>query len=169
MDRTSIFIHTQLSIADTEPIDFDTSNNQNMASLSKSFFAVVAGAGAGTGGAVSTLQIHREPRTVHVKSNAAQKVAKRFAQTYPVVLLARNKDTLDPLVTEINNNGGKALGVQADTSDPASVKAAFQTVAAELSGLKLAAAVFNVGAGMSFKPFLELQLEELQTSLKGNA
>lgn len=120
--------------------------------VSKSFFAIVAGVGGlgGTGGAV----------------------ARRFARAYPVVLLARRPESLDPLVADITNNGGRALGIPTDTSDPASVRAAFATVAAEFGqdqGWRLAAAVYNVGAGRSLRPFLDMQLEDLDASLKGNA
>lgn len=55
-------------------------------------------------------------------------------------------------------------------TDAAAVQRAFQTVIpAELPGTKLAAAVYNVSAGRSFKPFLELKTEDLEASLKGNA
>lgn len=118
-----------------------------MASPSKSFFAVVAGVGPNTGGAV----------------------AKRFAQAYPVVVLARREESFKDLVAEINGKGGKAIGIPADTSDAASVKAAFEVVKKELPNFKLAAAIYNVGAGRSVKPFLEMKIEDLDASLRGNA
>ncbi|KKY37347.1 putative short chain dehydrogenase [Diaporthe ampelina] len=118
-----------------------------MATPSKSFFAVVAGVGAGTGGAV----------------------AKRFAKAYPVVLLARREESFKDLVAEINGSGGRAIGIPADATDAASVKSAFDTIKNELPGLNLAAAVYNVSAGFGIKPFLEFKLEDLDSSLKGNA
>ena len=69
-------------------------------------FAVVAGVGPGTGASV----------------------ARRFAQAYPVVLLARNPDNFNSLVEEINKSGGKAIGISTDVSSPDSVKAAFQKI-----------------------------------------
>lgn len=150
-----------------------------MTSISKSFFAVVAGVGAGTGGAVvrtSHLFTADDPRSsapqrtlTHAKKKNLQ--AKRFAKAYPVVLLARREESYKDVVAEINGAGGRALGISTDTSDPASVAAAFRSVAAaeELSGLKLAAAVYNVGAGRSLRPFLEMTPEDLDNSLKGNA
>lgn len=96
--------------------------------------------------------------------------AKRFAQAYPVVLLARREDSFRDLVAEINGAGGRALGIPTDTSDPASVASAFRTIAAgDLADYKLAAAVYNVGAGRSMRPFLEMSLEDLDGSLRGNA
>ncbi|KAK2607769.1 hypothetical protein N8I77_006421 [Diaporthe amygdali] len=118
-----------------------------MASVSKSFFAVVAGVGAGTGGAV----------------------AKRFAKAYPVVLLARREESFKDLVAEINGSGGQAIGIAADAADGASVKSAFDAIKKELPDLKLAAAVYNVAGGFGIKPFLEFKVEELDASLKGNA
>ena len=49
-------------------------------------YAVIAGVGPGTGASI----------------------ARKFAQTYPVVLLARNIANLDPIVNEIKSNGGQA-------------------------------------------------------------
>ena len=67
---------------------------------------VIAGAGPGTGASV----------------------ARKFAQTYPVVLLARSSTSYDPLVKEINAGGGKALGISADVSDEKSVIEAFDKI-----------------------------------------
>jgi len=90
-----------------------------MTAISKSFYAVVAGVGAGTG----------------------RSVALRFAQSYPVVLLARKPESYDAIVSEIRSRGGEALGVSTDTADAASVASAFETIARELPGRKVAAAV----------------------------
>lgn len=55
-------------------------------------------------------------------------------------------------------------------TDAAAVQRAFQTVIpTELPGTKLAAAVYNVAAGRSLKPFLEMKTDDLDGSLKGNA
>lgn len=83
--------------------------------------------------------------------------------------MARHEDSFKDIVADINGSGGKAFGIPTDTSDPAAVKSAFQTIATQLPDFKLAAAVYNVGAGMSRRPFLEMQLEDLDSSLKGNA
>ncbi|KLU80946.1 oxidoreductase [Magnaporthiopsis poae ATCC 64411] len=116
----------------------------------KTFFAIIAGVGPGTGRAT----------------------ALRFARTYPVALLARSSDSYGDLVREIRAAGGQAVGVSADTSDAASVERAFASIRqqwAPKDGFKLAAAVFNVGAGFAIKPFLEVTAEELNASLVGNA
>lgn len=110
------------------------------------FFAIVAGVGAGTG----------------------RSVALKFAKTYPVVLLARKPESYNSIVDEIKKSGGQAIGISTDTSDPKSVASAFETIKKELSDQKLAAAIFNVGAGMSRKGFLEQTPEDLEASLKGN-
>ncbi|EGR46079.1 uncharacterized protein TRIREDRAFT_110455 [Trichoderma reesei QM6a] len=107
------------------------------------FFAIISGVGSGTGASL----------------------ARRFAQSYAVVLLSRKPSSYEPVVAEINAAGGTAIGITADASDPVAVDAAFAEIKTQLPGAKLAAAVYNGHAGMSRKPFLELKLEDLQTSL----
>ncbi len=94
---------------------------------SKTFYAVVAGVGAGTG----------------------RSVALRFAKAYPVALLARKPESYNDIVAEIKQNGGEAIGISADTSDVESVKSAFETIKKEFQGKKLAAAICT-----SFPQFL---------------
>ncbi|KAH7040131.1 uncharacterized protein B0I36DRAFT_6116 [Microdochium trichocladiopsis] len=115
--------------------------------MSSKLFAVVAGAGPGTGRAT----------------------ALRFAKAYPVVLLTRKPESFQDTVAEINSAGGKALGIAADAADPKSLKAAFDKIKSELPGYKLAAAVFNVSAGYGPKPFLDLSVEDFDGSVQGNA
>lgn len=108
------------------------------------FYAIVLGAGSGTGRAV----------------------ALRFAQAaYSVVLLSRSASSHQPIVDEIRAAGGSAFGISSDASDPAAVDAAFDQIARELPGAKLAAAVFNGNAGFAIKPFLEMKPEDLDVSL----
>ncbi|KAK4162229.1 hypothetical protein QBC43DRAFT_322062 [Cladorrhinum sp. PSN259] len=114
--------------------------------MASKFYAVIAGVGAGTG----------------------RSVALRFAQTYPVVLLARNPSSYTDIVSEIKSSGGQAIGISTDTSDPASVASAFEQIKKEFPEKNLAAAVYNVGAGYAIKPFLELQPSDLSASLTHN-
>ncbi|KAJ8128562.1 hypothetical protein O1611_g5070 [Lasiodiplodia mahajangana] len=115
--------------------------------MSSKLFAVVAGAGTGTGRAV----------------------ALRFAKAYPVVLMARRPDSYRDTVSEISQAGGRAVGVTADVTDVKSMESAFNTIKKELPDLKLAAAVYNVSSGYMIKPFLELKPEDLDNSLSGSA
>lgn len=116
--------------------------------VSTDFYAIVAGVGPGTG----------------------RSVAIRFSEAYPIVLLARQPESYNDVVTEINEAGGKAIGITADATDESSLKAAFETIKKELPGLKLAATIYNVrpNSRPSRKPFLELTLNDLDTSLNGN-
>jgi NAD(P)-dependent dehydrogenase (short-subunit alcohol dehydrogenase family) len=68
-------------------------------------------------------------------------VALRFAKAYPVVVLARNPSSYNAIVSEIQQQGGEAVGVTADTSDAASVKAAMESIKGKMGGRGLAAAV----------------------------
>ena len=77
--------------------------------MASKLIAVVAGVGPGTGAAF----------------------VRKFAATYPVVLLARTPDSFSQLADEINGNGGKALGIPTDVSDAKSVKNAFSKIESE--------------------------------------
>ncbi|KAM0454939.1 hypothetical protein ACHAPV_008080 [Trichoderma viride] len=111
------------------------------------FYAVISGVGSGTGAAL----------------------ARRFAQSYAVVLLSRKPSSYESIVADIKASGGTAIGITADATDPAATDAAFAQIAKELPNSKLAAAVYNGGSGMARKPFLELTLENLDVSLQGAA
>lgn len=120
---------------------------QRLAAMASKFFAIVAGVGAGTG----------------------RSVALKFAKTYPVVLLARKPESYSSVMAEIRSQGGVAVGISTDTSDAQSVASAFETIKKELPDQKLAAAIYNVGAGRTMKGFLELTPDDLRASLEGNA
>jgi len=116
--------------------------------VSDKFFAIVAGVGPGTG----------------------RSVAIRFSEAYPVVLLARSPESYNNVVAEINKAGRKAIGITADATDESSITSAIETIKKELPNFKLAATIYNVrpNSRPSRKPFLELTLEDLDTSLSGN-
>jgi NAD(P)-dependent dehydrogenase (short-subunit alcohol dehydrogenase family) len=116
--------------------------------VSNKFYAIVAGVGPGTG----------------------RSVALRFAEEYPVVLLARRPESYNDVVAQINKAGGRAIGVTADATDASSLESAFETIKKEFENLQLVAAIYNVrpNSRPSRKPFLELQLQDLDTSLDGN-
>lgn len=106
--------------------------------MSTKAIAIVAGVGPGTGAAV----------------------ARRFAASYPVVLLARNPDNYESLVKEINSSGGKALGISTDVSSQDSLKQAFSQISKEFNNAPAAAAVFNAGGKFVRKSILEQTVEE---------
>jgi NAD(P)-dependent dehydrogenase (short-subunit alcohol dehydrogenase family) len=116
--------------------------------VSNRFFAIVAGVGPGTG----------------------RSVAVRFSESYPVVLLARRPESYNDVVAQINKAGGKAIGISADATDESSLASAFESIKKEFENLQLVAAIYNVrpNSRPSRKPFLELNLEDLDISLNGN-
>lgn len=115
--------------------------------MAPSPIAIIAGVGPGTGAAV----------------------ARRFAQTYPVVLLARSASNYEPVVDEINKSGGKAVGISADITNEESVNGAFDQIKKDGGDeLGVAAAVFNLGGGFAKNPFLELTKEEFESGWKSN-
>ncbi|KAI1198554.1 NAD(P)-binding protein [Nemania serpens] len=115
--------------------------------MSSKLFAIVAGAGTGTGRAV----------------------ALRFAKAYPVILMARRQESYQDTVTAINQAGGRAVGISVDVTDAKSMGLALDAVARDEPGFKLAAAVYNVASGYMIKPFLQLKPEDLDDSLSGSA
>jgi len=110
--------------------------------MSTKAFAVIAGAGTGTGASV----------------------ARRFAKAYPVALLARNPTSFKSLVDEINGSGGKAVGITADVSSESSVKEAFQKIQAEYGEASCAAAIYQASGPIVRKPFLEMTMDDYNKS-----
>lgn len=110
--------------------------------MSSKAFAVVAGVGPGTGAAC----------------------ARRFAKSYPVVLLARSPENYEGLAEEINKSGGKAIGISTDVSSEESVKAAFKKIEEEHKGATCAAAIFNASGRFARQPFLETKLDDFSAS-----
>ncbi|EAS28561.2 oxidoreductase [Coccidioides immitis RS] len=108
--------------------------------------AVIAGVGPGTGASI----------------------ARRFAKSYVVALLARNPDNYQPVVQEISSSGGRAVGISTDVSDGNSVKSAFAEIAKAFPNMPLAAAIYNVGGGLPRKPFLELSEDEFKAGFSSN-
>ena len=95
-------------------------------------------------------------------------VARRFAQSYSVALLARKSANYDPIVKEINDAGGKAIGISTDCSDGKSVKDAFAQIKKEMGSQKLEAAIYNVGGAFIRKSFLELSEEDFESGWVAN-
>ncbi|PYI10988.1 NAD(P)-binding protein [Aspergillus sclerotiicarbonarius CBS 121057] len=111
--------------------------------------AIIAGAGPGTGAAL----------------------ARRFAQKYPVVLLARSSSTLDPLVHEINRSGGSALGIPANVAHADQLFSSLTQIRDHFgSEPHVAAAIFNVASKFTRNSFLENQpdfLDSLEATARG--
>lgn len=137
----------------------------NMAAASN-FYSVVAGVGTGTGIALVLLSRRSLPYTD--LDFAGRSVALKFAKTYPVALLARNPANYESIVKEINDAGGKAIGISTDVSSASAVKNAFAEIHKEFKGKQLAAAVYNVGGRFVRKPFLELSLEDYEAGYEAN-
>jgi len=104
-----------LAISRLSGVSKHFSTSANMSKL----IAIVAGVGSGTGAAV----------------------ARKFSASYPVVLMARNPDSYNDLVKEINGKGGKAIGISTDVADAKSVKNAVEQIEKEFGS--------GVGAAVS--------------------
>jgi NAD(P)-dependent dehydrogenase (short-subunit alcohol dehydrogenase family) len=93
-------------------------------------------------------------------------VARRFAREgYTVALMARREESLAPMREEIEDEGGNALPVPADATDPASVASAFRRVRGELGDPEVF--VYNAGA-FKMGGILDLSPEEFDACFKAN-
>ncbi len=82
-------------------------------------------------------------------------LARRFAEAYAVALVARSKDYLDGLASEINGAAGRALAVAANVDSEDEIAAAFRRINDELGTVEILvynAAMRPVGRLMETKP-----------------
>ncbi|HEX3705045.1 MAG TPA: SDR family NAD(P)-dependent oxidoreductase [Mycobacteriales bacterium] len=81
-------------------------------------------------------------------------VAKQFvADGYQVALLDLNADAVDAATAELTGGGARAIGVAADVTDRAAVRAGYERVRSELGPIE----ILVTSAGVeSFKPVLEI-------------
>lgn len=108
--------------------------------------AVVAGIGAGTGSAV----------------------AQKFALKYPVALLARSKENLDPVVDAIKRSGGHAKGYVTDVSNEEQMKTTFRQIEEDFPSCAIASGIYNVGGAFKRGSFLDVSLEDWTAAQKSN-
>jgi NAD(P)-dependent dehydrogenase (short-subunit alcohol dehydrogenase family) len=93
-------------------------------------------------------------------------IAHRFAKEgFTVAMMARNKDKLAQIQTEIDRSGSKAVSISADVTDPESVKAAFDRVNSELNPPEII--IYNAGM-FKIASILELTPEEFESAWKVN-
>jgi NAD(P)-dependent dehydrogenase (short-subunit alcohol dehydrogenase family) len=85
-------------------------------------------------------------------------VARRFAAGgHPVVVAARRRDKLDPVVQEIESAGGQALAIPADATREADVAALFDRAEKQFGPVEVA--VYNA-SGRTRKPIADLTVDE---------
>jgi NAD(P)-dependent dehydrogenase (short-subunit alcohol dehydrogenase family) len=112
--------------------------------MEQSLVAVVVGVGPGLGAAV----------------------ARRFARGgFAVALVARSRESIAPVATDIERAGGTALGVPADTTDQAAVGTAFARVRDALGAPEVL--VYNAGF-FAMGGILDIAPETFETAWKAN-
>lgn len=107
-------------------------------------FAIVAGVGPGIGASV----------------------ARRLAQAYPVVLLARRQASFEQVMRDIHKDGGRAITIIADVSREDDIVAAIRKASQELRSTSIAMAVFNASGPFSRKSFRDITAAEFEASWK---
>ena len=104
-------------------------------------YAIVAGAGPGTGAAI----------------------ARRFAKNYTVILMARSTASYMPLEKEINESDGKAIGIATDVSSVDSIKSAFSAIDEQLGENSICAVCAQV-LSQPGRPYTAT-IEDMRTSV----
>ena len=93
-------------------------------------------------------------------------VARRFAREgFTVALMARKEESVAGVREEIEGQGGAALPVTADATDPASVEVAFGRVRSELGDPEVF--VYNAGA-FQMGGILEIEPQQFDECFKAN-
>jgi NAD(P)-dependent dehydrogenase (short-subunit alcohol dehydrogenase family) len=110
-----------------------------MAENSDAPVTVVAGVGPGLGAAL----------------------ARRFALSYPVALIARGPSYAEQLSAEIKTGGGRALPVAADVSQPHEVAGAFELIKREMGAVHIL--LYNAGNAF-FGSIRELSAEQFEAN-----
>lgn len=93
-------------------------------------------------------------------------VARRFAKEgFRVALMARREESMSGVEREIENEGGKAVSIPTDATDPASVEAAFGKARSEFGEPEVF--VYNAGA-FEMGGVLDLSPEKFEKCFKAN-
>ena len=94
-------------------------------------------------------------------------IAKLFAQQGAAVGVnyRSSKDAAQQVVTEITNDGGEAIAVQADVLDPQQVESMVNTVTEELGTIDTL--VLNANMPFTIAPFMEQSWSEFEQKLTG--
>jgi NAD(P)-dependent dehydrogenase (short-subunit alcohol dehydrogenase family) len=93
--------------------------------------------------------------------------ARRFAaEGAKVVVAARDEQALDAVAATIRDQGGEALAVRADISQPQQIAALVEKTVARYG--RLDAAFNNAGAGNRPMPLLDMSIEDIDQSLGVN-
>ena len=94
-------------------------------------------------------------------------IAKRLAKEGAAVAITYSASPAraDEVVKEITSAGGKAIAIQADSADPAAIKATVEKTVATFGGLHIL--VNNAGVGL-MGPITEFSLEDLDRTINVN-
>ncbi|KAH8818909.1 NAD-P-binding protein [Flagelloscypha sp. PMI_526] len=88
---------------------------------------------------------------------------------YSVALIARNKESLDSLATEINNGGGNAASFPIPSYAPSDIETAFKSIYSKFPSPEYVyrTGLFNAGHGV-WKPFLQIPEADVVETMNTN-
>src|SRR5260221_3894203 len=92
-------------------------------------------------------------------------LARRFAATYAVAILARKADYLKALAGEIRQTRATVLDLSCDVSDPAQITEAFRAIRKELGEPDVL--LYNAGSG-TFGSIMEITAEQYEADWRVN-
>ena len=94
-------------------------------------------------------------------------LVRRFAQGgHPVAMVARSREFMDELATEVKAAGGRTLAATADVGDAEQIARAFDTVRAELGAPEVL--LYNAGSG-KWGTIVEITPAQYEDSWRTNA
>ena len=93
-------------------------------------------------------------------------LARRFAATYAVAILARNADYLKGLASEIRKSGATVLDIACDVSDGTQIAQAFRAIRKNL--VEPEVLLYNAGSG-TFGSITEITADQYEADWRVNA
>jgi NAD(P)-dependent dehydrogenase (short-subunit alcohol dehydrogenase family) len=94
-------------------------------------------------------------------------LARRFAQGgHPVAMVARSRDFIDKLATQIETAGGRALALTADVGDAGQISRVFEKVRAKFGAPEVL--LYNAGSGV-WGTIGEISPEQYESAWRVNA
>jgi NAD(P)-dependent dehydrogenase (short-subunit alcohol dehydrogenase family) len=93
-------------------------------------------------------------------------LARRFSKTYPVAMIARRGEFIEPLAKELEKQGCNALAVRADVGKADSIASAFKSIRERIGEVEVL--IYNAAAG-PFGALDAVSAEQFENAMRINA